>query len=275
MYIFPLLAIPRYAHLRHPLGGLNLPPWAGFKITTKEEIALREIRIPNKLITDGSLPFSARRLGAYFCAVSNRLGLVRKSLAMLSGLSGLSVGTVRASIDALESAGYLTHQHTYRYDYHLHHLVYDRTVYQVHKYLPGGFTLIPSDYIFTRTRQRGISSSAFVLGLYLFQQGAYYHNGASRGRAFPTLQMMVDAIAVAKSTVCRALQQLKAACLFFVQNCIRRNHKFTANSYFFINTAKSFEGPAPGFSSLKFYTLIGSKVNALHASRAVSNLTSL
>ena len=124
---------------------------------------MRKFKIPNRLITDASLTFSARRLGAYFCAVSNRLGLTRKSLAMLSGLSGLSVSTVQHAIAELERSGYLTSQRTYRYDQDRAHLIYDRTVYQVHKYSPGGFTLVPSDIL----QKRGLGSSAFVLALYL------------------------------------------------------------------------------------------------------------
>ena len=65
-----------------------------------------------------------------------------------------------------------------------------------------------------------------------------------------------------RSTVCRALQQLKVASLFVVRHCIRRNHTFAANSYFFLRTAHQ-DVPNPGLSLLKFYTPRPSQVNAV------------
>lgn len=214
---------------------------------------MRKFKIPNRLITDVSLSFSARRLGAYFCAASNRLGLTRKSLAMLSGLSGLSVSTVQSAIDELERSGYLTRQRTYRFDPARAHMVYDRTVYQVHKYLPGGFTLVPSDVL----QKRELSSSAFVLALYLCEQGA------GRGRAFPSISQMVEAIGVAKSTVCRALQQLKTVAVFLVRHCVRSNRTYAANSYFYLHKSECQSCPPLDLTALKLYSFFKSKINVL------------
>ncbi len=212
---------------------------------------MRKVRIPNKLICDDTLSLSARRLGAFLCAASNRLGVTRKSLAMLSGLSGLSVSTVRSATEELERGGYLTRQRTYRYDGARHHLVYDRTLYQIHKYLPGGFTLVPSDVLF----KRKLSNAAFLLALYLCLQGA------DRGRAFPSIRQMVTAIGVARSTICRALQQLKTAAVFLVRHCIRHDRTHAANSYFYLHAIKRAILPALGLPALKLYTFLADRFN--------------
>lgn len=214
---------------------------------------MRKFKIPNRLINDMALSFSARRLGAYFCAVSNRLGVARKSLAMLSGLSGLSVSTVQSAIDELERGGYLTRQKTYRYDTARMRLIYDKTAYQIQKHLSGGFTLVPAALL----RERGLASSAFVLALYLCQQGA------DQGRAFPSIRQMSDAIGIAKSTVCRALQQLKAVAVFLVRHCVRKNHTFAANSYFYLHKSVCQGSPSLALAVHKLYSGIRHLINQL------------
>ena len=144
---------------------------------------------------------------------------------MLSGLSGLAVSTVRGAIDELERGGYPTSQKIYRYNIARAHPVFDRTVYQIHKYLLGGFTLVPADVL----QNKALDGSAFILALYLCQQGA------GQGRAFPSIRQIVDAIGLEKSTVCRALRQIKAISAFLVRHCVRSNRAHAANSYFFLH----------------------------------------
>lgn len=210
---------------------------------------MRMFKIPNRFITDASLSFSARRMGAYFCACSNRLGMVRKSLAMLSGLSGLSPATVRSAVAELERAGYLTRQRTYRYDNQRAHMIYDRNLYQINKYQPGGFTLVPADLL----RRKELTGGAFLLALYLCGQGA------AQGRAFPSIRRIMDAIGGAKSTVCRALQQLRATSVFLVRHCIRHNRTFAANSYFFLRAVD--RSPIVR-AARQLYAFVRDKINA-------------
>lgn len=221
---------------------------------------MRKFRVPNQIINNGNLSFSARRLAAYFCAASNRFGMCRKSIAMLSGLTGMAPATVYASIDELERSGFLARKKKYRYDFDRRHLIYDRTEYQINKYLHGGYTLVPSELLY----RRELSGGAFVLALYLCQQSG------SKGRAFPSIALMAEAVGAAKSTICRCLAQLRNLGVFLVQNCVRANHTFAANSYFFLHhvepvivAKRQIVRSALPLALHKFYHWAQSKINAL------------
>jgi len=74
-------------------------------------------KLPNQLITDASISFSARRLGAVLYSRRNAFGFCRKSsLATLASLSKLSVTTARKAISELSDAGYVAHLNTYRHN---------------------------------------------------------------------------------------------------------------------------------------------------------------
>ncbi|MEM5769909.1 MAG: helix-turn-helix domain-containing protein [Bacillota bacterium] len=63
---------------------------------------------PNRLIQDGALSFSARRVGAVLYSHRNRLGACKRSLAYLAKQACCSVTTVRKAPEELEDAKYIT-----------------------------------------------------------------------------------------------------------------------------------------------------------------------
>ncbi len=87
-------------------------------------------KLPNELILDASLSFSARRLGAVLHSCRNPFGCCRKSLDTLAALVGMSVTTARKAISELSDAGYIAHINTYRYNERLGRMVYAVGVYQ-------------------------------------------------------------------------------------------------------------------------------------------------
>lgn len=183
-------------------------------------------RIPNQLILDQSLSFSARRLGAVLYSRRNPLGCCRKSLATLAELSGLSVTTTRKAIDELSSAGYIAHIQTYRYNEQLGRMVYAVSVYQCLLSTAKGFTLVP-----WKIFDAPILSSAFVAALYL-----YYQAGNST-RCFPSLAAICEGIGASMATVCRIRKLLDTVRLFCVLQCKKLNRAFSSNSYHILQTA--------------------------------------
>lgn len=183
-------------------------------------------RIPNQLILDQSLSFSARRLGAVLYSRRNLRGCCRKSLARLAELSGLSVTTTRKALSELSSAGYIAHIHTYRYNQRLGRMVYAVGVYQCLLPVTKDFTLAP-----WKIFDAPMTGSAFVAALYL-----YYQAGNS-SRCFPSLAAICQGIGASMATVCRARQILDTVRLFCIQQCRKLNRAFSSNSYHILQTA--------------------------------------
>lgn len=182
-------------------------------------------RIPNQLILDQALSFSARRLGAVLYSRRNPLGCCRKSLATLANLSGLSVTTTRKAIDELSDAGYIAHIRTYRYNEQLGRMVYAIGVYQCLLSTAKSFTSVP-----WRIFDAPMTSSAFVTALYL-----YYQAGNSF-RCFPSLVTICRSIGASMATVCRARKLLDTVRLFCVLQCKKLNRAFSSNSYHVLQT---------------------------------------
>lgn len=196
-------------------------------------------RIPNQLILDATLSFSARRLGAVLYSRRNALDCCRKSLAKLAELSGLSVTTTRKALSELSAAGYIAHIHTYRYYEPLRRMVYAIGVY--HCLLPTkkDFTMIP-----WRIFDAAMTNSAFVAALYL-----YYQAGNS-SRCFPSLAAICQGIGASMATVCRARKILDSVRLFCILSCKMLNRAFSSNSYHILQTVPgvcdaSSSGPGP------------------------------
>ena len=196
-------------------------------------------KVPNRLIRDDRLSPSARKLGAVFFAHRNALGYCRKSLDALSGLSGLCPATVRKCVEELSALGYIAAARTCRYLERRGRSVYGQTEYRVALDFEDGYTLIPRELLL---RQRGLTPSAFLLCLCLLMAA-----GNSR-RAFPSISRLAQLAGVARSTVCRALLQLKAVPWLLVQLCRRRRGDFAASSYHFVTVqseAQPVQAPTP------------------------------
>lgn len=180
-------------------------------------------KVPNRLILDGSLSFSARRMGAVLYGHRNPLGACRKSLNRLAALASCTVSTARKALEELESSGYITRCRHYRYDEKQRRLVYDQYTYHCDLRFDGGYTLIPRNLFGYE-----LKNSAFVLCLYLYLRAG---NGT---RAFPSLNRTSRELWMAISTVCRALKALTGAGIILAQICIKANRAHSNNSYFFL-----------------------------------------
>lgn len=183
-------------------------------------------RIPNQLIVDATLSFSARRLGAVLYSRRNYLGCCKKSLAELAKLSGLSVTTTRKAIEELTSAEYIVHIRAYRYSEQLRRMVYDKSVYHCLLSTTKDFTMVP-----WRIFDAPMTCGAFVAALYL-----YYRAGNS-SRCFPSLAAICQGIGASMATVCRARRILDAVRLFCILQCKKLNRAFSSNSYHILQQA--------------------------------------
>ena len=99
-------------------------------------------KVPNRLIPDGSLSFSARRMGTVLFRRRNHPGACRRSQASQAKLAGCSVTTARKALLELEDAGYITRSQNHRYNKTLGRLVYQYT-YPCEVWFYGGFTQVP------------------------------------------------------------------------------------------------------------------------------------
>lgn len=183
-------------------------------------------KIPNQLILDATLSFSARRLGSVLYSRRNALGCCRKSLAKLAELSGLSVTTTRKALTELSDAGYVAHIRTYRYHEPLGRMVYAIGVYHCLLSTKKDFTMIPWK-IFDAT----MTNSAFVTALYL------YFQAGNNSRCFPSLDTICQGIGASMATVCRARKLLDTVRLFCILSCKMLNRAFSSNSYHILQTA--------------------------------------
>lgn len=184
------------------------------------------VKLPNRLILDNGLSLSARRVAAVLYSRRNALGLCHKSLNQLSGLAGLSVATVRKALAELDEGGYITRQQTYRFHTGKNMPVYGKSAYQCSLDFSGGFTMVPRTLL-----TLSMSDSSFAICLFL------YFSAGNRNRAFPSISRIAASVGIARSTVCRALKQLKQLPILLVQLCKKTNRAFTSSSYIFTKTA--------------------------------------
>ena len=181
-------------------------------------------KVPNRLITDDRLSYSARKLGAVLYSRRNAFGNCSKTLATLSRLSGLSVSTVSKALVELQDTKYITVQRNYRYHTTMEKLLFDKSTYSCTLSFDGGYTLMPRD-IFKHT---GISNSSFTILMYLYQQTG------NKNRAYPSISRMVKALGMAHSTVCCGLQMIRELACILVHRCVKRNHAYASNTYYIV-----------------------------------------
>ena len=180
-------------------------------------------KVPNDLINDGALSFSARRVGTVLYSRRNRLGSCKRSLTYLSKQAKCSVTTVRKALEELEDAKYITRTRNRRFIHSKGLVGYDQYTYHCVLTVQHDFTFIPWDLFGPY-----LKSCAFVLCLYLYQQAG------NTTRAFPSLNRMCREIGMSIATVCRALDMLESVGRIYAQFCIKTNRAFSNNSYFFL-----------------------------------------
>lgn len=180
-------------------------------------------RIPNSLILDAALGFNARRMGAVLYSRRNAQGTCRKSLQELARLTHCTVSTARDALSQLAAHGYISYVKPSRYDAGMGRAVHAKTIYTCNLALLARFTMVPRTIF-----DRQIRPSSFLVLMYLYLQAG---NGT---RAFPSLRFMAKKLGMAKSSVCRALNELEHARAIYVQTCIKANHSHSDNSYYFL-----------------------------------------
>lgn len=192
-------------------------------------------KLPNRLVCDPRLSPSARVVGAVLYAHRNALGLCTKSLDALAALSGCCAATVRKATEELSDAGYITAARTYRYLPRKHRVVYGRKAYQVSLRFQGGYTLIPRELL---ARKDELTPAAFLVCLCLAVAAG------NRRRAYPSISVIGRMVGIARSTVCRALSQIKLLPGILVLLCQKRNGSFAASSYHFTTVLMGREAAA-------------------------------
>lgn len=151
--------------------------------------------LPNAIILDHSLPFTARLLGAVL--YDQESGDCRMTLSQMASVSECSITTVRNCLQLLEIAGYISRHRGYRYN----------TASYTHMSLnPESCTPIPRD-IFSRR----LDPSAFSILLFL------YYKAWSAGGSFPSLRMISKAVGMSVATVCRSLKAIGQARRIYTQ----------------------------------------------------------
>ena len=102
--------------------------------------------VPNALIQDTLLSYSARRLGCVFFSFSNALGVCNKSYDQLATLAHCSRKTAIRGVQQLVKAGYISFRNTYHYDENAGRVVYGKNSYAINTTLLWeGYTIISRD----------------------------------------------------------------------------------------------------------------------------------
>lgn len=188
----------------------------------------RSFKLPNPLICDDTLSYSARRVGAVLYGHRNHFGLCHKCLALLAKYAHCAVATVRKALEELCRAGYITCYHNHKYSVELGRVVYDRNTYVCNLSFRGGFTMVPRHIL-----DWELTPGAFSVCLFLCYQAG---NGT---RAFPSLRKIGGMLGMSHATVCRAVAALKGLRGIVVLACVKVNRVFSSNSYCFVVNAAS------------------------------------
>lgn len=185
-------------------------------------------RLPNKLILDGALGYTARRLAAVLYSRKNALGACCKALSELASLAQCSIAAAHTALKELEKHGYISYRNSYRYSIDKCRMVYAKNVYTCTMNVTSGYTLIPRSVF-----DHDVKASSFLLLLYLYYKAGNRIPGKEY-KAFPSLKMTARELAMAHSTVCRCIRELGNARVVYARACVKVDRSFSNNSYFFL-----------------------------------------
>lgn len=188
-----------------------------------------KFKCPRCLICDVTLPLTARQIGAALYAYTSYNGIIKKSYREIGRITGRDTKTVKAAVDQLAAAGYIQIKHTTRWDEEHQMAVNDSNRYTLSMDFSAGYALVP----YSIFKYHELTPAAFVVALYIFLAAGAAH-GKER-RAYPSIQKIMDAIGIGRSTVCRTLKALKELPMFLVQLCRKINGALTCNSYHIVN----------------------------------------
>ena len=221
-YFFPKNRYPRTLDApSFVLGDSHISPKGTFAMTYLHPVAA----VPNHLITDAALSYTAKRVAFVLLLLAGRKGrYVTASFAALAQLCKCSRTTVQKVVKELCAQGYLHKSNRYHFDEQQ-----NRFIYASNRYLwlrrEGGYTLVSREIL-----AYDLTPAAFVTLLYL------YRCAGRKGRAFPSLRRIAKAgLDMAKSTVCLALKTLRLLQAVVRYNCVTRRRCHASSSYYLTN----------------------------------------
>lgn len=215
--------------------------------------------IPNELITDPVLHFTTKRVAVVLLHLSGRKGRkISITFRELASITGCSTVTAQQAVKELLESGYILKEKTYRYS-----ASQGRIIKAANRYIwirrHGGYTMVRKEIL-----SYDLTPAAFCNLLYL------YRCAGTSGRAFPSLQRTAGCLkraahkglAMAKSTVCRALAVLRKQQAMVRHLCRTLNGSHAANSYYLTDMviagdhqSSSFKG-GPIFDTLNYINQI-------------------
>lgn len=184
-------------------------------------------KMPNVIIEDTQLTYSAKAVAAIIYGHSNVLGFCRLGLRRVARKANCSVATAAQAVQQLMSQGYIDAYKNYGWHHNAGRLVYKNYTYVCRLNTQKNFTFVPRTAL-----AQSIKKSSFVVYLQLRRLAG------NAMRAYPSLHAISDAIGMAKATVCRALSELASAGLIYIEHCVKTNGAYSCNSYFFTSQDK-------------------------------------
>lgn len=191
--------------------------------------------IPNELIADPALHFTSKRIAVVLLHLSGRRGrVISIPFRELAAIAGCSTATAQQAVKELLEGGYILKGNTYRYSASQGSVIKGANRYAwVRRH--GGYTMVRKEIL-----NYNLTPAAFCNLLYLYSCA-----GAS-GRAFPSLRRTagrlkraVSGIAMAKSTVCKALEALRRQQAMVRHFCRTLPGCLAANSYYLTDMVTS------------------------------------
>ena len=147
--------------------------------------------VPNALILDDSLSFTARRLGAVLYSFGTED--LQLTLSTLANMTGSSITTIRGNLQDLEATGYIQRQKRIRFNTKPIHLVLPSS--------PETCTPIPCS-----TLSLQLQASSFCVFLYLCYMGC---GPGAEGR--PSRRTIQRTLFISDSGVQRSLKEIRTA----------------------------------------------------------------
>lgn len=188
--------------------------------------------IPNELIADPALHFSSKRIAVVLLHISGRKGRsISVTFRELAALASCSTATAQQAVKELVASGYMLKEKTYRYNEDQGRMIQGANWYAWVK-RRGGYTMVRKEIL-----DYDLTPAAFCNLLYL------YRCAGTSGRAFPSLRRTAGCLkqaghqgmAMAKSTVCRALAALRKQQAMVRHLCRTLPGCLAANSYYLTN----------------------------------------
>lgn len=180
-------------------------------------------KLPNRIILDTNLTYSAKVVAATIYACRNALGVCRLGLHKLAKYTGCSVTTVRDALVRLENAGYISIYRNYAWSHEHGRCERRKDTIICQLSISTNFSFVARSAL-----RAALKKSTFTVYLLICQLSG------NNGRAFPSLRHVADVLAMGIATVCRAVKELNESILMYREKCIKSNGAHTSNSYFLI-----------------------------------------